>query len=139
MASTNFSRPGLKTARNTLINTTIGASAIIAFYTGTKPGDPSLAPTGTLLASGPANATAFGVVTPGIATTDPTLTANAIGVFSASVAGTPGYCRISTAGGTAVIDCDCGAIGSGAPCIVTPASFVAGQPVEITSITITEG
>ncbi len=109
MAYINFDPVALKTARLNAVLSALGANALIKIYTGAWPADPSVAATGTLLATASA-ASVFGVVTPGVSGgAEPYLTANAIASVNAVATGIPGYVRIETAAGAGLIDVDCGA------------------------------
>ena len=57
---------------------------------------------------------------------------------SAANSGTPGYCRISSSGGTAVLDLDVGGAGSAADMQLTPNTIVQGAPVSLSSFLINE-
>jgi len=139
MAICNLSNTGVGTSRSSLLNTSIGPNALLEFYTGSPPADPSVAATGTLLATLTGNASAFGVVTAGVSGgAAPYLTANSIASANGVATGTPGYVRVYTSGSVAVVDMDCGASGSGASVIMTPDTITSGSPVSITSLTITE-
>jgi hypothetical protein len=64
-----------------------------------------------------------------------TTSANAITNVNASASGTASFFRLTNAAGTAVLQ---GSVGtSGADMIVSTVTFVSGQPVQITSVTIT--
>lgn len=102
----------------------------IEFRTGTAPTDPDTTATGTLLGAVTCNATFSGAASAGA------ITANAFTQdSSADNTGTIGYARGKASGGTAVIDFSVGT--SGADIIVPTLSVVAGQPIQITSMTIT--
>ena len=136
MAICNLDPVSLQTARSTAINNAIGTSGVIKFYTGAPPADPSVAATGTLLATLACSAT-FGVVTAGVSGgAAAVLTANAITSANGVATGTPGYARIETSAGAGVVDLDVGT--SGTSIIMTPDTITSGAPVNITSLTITE-
>ena len=138
MAICNLDPVSLQTSRSTAINNAIGTSGIIKFYTGSPPADPSVAATGTLLAT-LACASTFGTVTAGVSGgASAYLTAGAITSANGVATGTPGYARLETSAGAGVCDLDVGATGSGASVIMTPDSITSGAPVNITSLTITE-
>jgi hypothetical protein len=117
----------LRTARAGLIGSTLGSDGTLVIYTGAAPGIGN-SPTGTLLATltGLTFASASGGAITFTATAD----------SSAAASGTPGYGRLKTSGGTAIIEFSCG-VGSG------DASFDAtismGSSVTLVSGTITEG
>lgn len=119
-----------------LIDTGSSASAgILRIYTGTQPADPDAAATGTMLAEISLNNPAFGAaadVSPGgraTADVDPALTENA------DETGTAGWFRVFNRDGVAIMDGECGT--SGADLNLVTTSLVTGQPVEITSWTVT--
>ena len=67
------------------------------------------------------------------------LAANAITQDSgAAASGNPGYCRVSTAGRTAVIDLDVSAAGGAGAVQLSPYVIVAGAPVTLSSLVISE-
>jgi hypothetical protein len=135
MGICNFSKPGVQTARVTAINTAIGANGLIKFYSGVPPVDPSVAATGTLLATLACAAT-FGTVTAGVSGgADAKLTANAIASAEGVATGTPGYARITTSAGVGVVDLDVGVADTSI--IITPGTITAGAPVNVSSLTIT--
>ena len=139
MAIIKLNNVTVKTSRATAINTAVGASGNLLFYSGSPPADASVAATGTLLATLPCSAT-FGVVTTGVSGgASPYLTANAITSANGVATGTPGYARLATSAGVGVVDLDVGATGSGASVIMTPDTITAGAPVSVTSCVITEG
>ncbi len=136
MAICNLDPVSLQTSRSTAINNAIGTSGVIKFYTGAPPADPSVAATGTLLATLTCSST-FGVVTAGVSGgAAAVLTANAITSANGVATGTPGYARIETSAGAGVVDLDVGS--SGTSIIMTPDTITSGAPVNITSLTITE-
>ncbi len=138
MAICNLDPVTLQTNRSTQIDTAIGASGLLKFYTGANPADPSVAATGTLLATLTCSAT-FGVVTAGVSGGAAAyLTANAITSANGVATGTPGYARLETSAGAGVVDLDVGASGSGASVIMTPDTITSGAPVNVTSLVITE-
>ena len=127
------------TTRSNDLLAAIGSNATISVYTGNPPSDPSVAPTGTLLATYDCSAT-FGVVTPGVSGGNSAyITANAIAQSSGVATGTPGYARIYTSGGVGVMDVDCGATGSGAYAIIAPDQIVQGAWTTVNSLVISEG
>lgn len=98
---------------------------------GSQPATPETAATGTLLATltlanPSAPASAAGVCTFSAITRD----------SAADATGTPTWFRVKNSGGTAVFDGDA-AVGSGTMNFLT--SLTIGQPVEISSWTITDG
>lgn len=121
------------THRNTRLDaltTAIGASGLLRIYDGTRPATGGTAT--TLLAQLALSATAAGSAASGV------LTFSAITQdSSADATGTATWFRLTTSGGTAVVDGDVGI--SGSDLNLTTASIVATQPVSVTSFVITEG
>lgn len=121
------------TLRNAMldeITAAVGASGLLRIYDGTRPATGGAAT--TLLAELTCNATFAPAASGGV------LTLNAITQdSSANATGTATWFRITTSGGTAVID---GSVGtSGSDLNLTTTAIVSGQPVSVTSFTITEG
>jgi len=123
----------LRNAQLDEITDAIGSGGVLRIYDGAPPAGPDTAVT---------TQNVLAELTLGTPFADPAsggvLTANAISDdTSANATGTATWFRISTSGGTAVID---GTVGtSNADLIVDSTSFVAGGLVEITSLTITAG
>lgn len=123
----------LESLRNTMldtITTSVGNAALLRIYDGSRPATGGAATTllaeltcGTPFAAGAAS----GVLTLGAITQD----------SSANATGTATWFRIVTSGGSFRIDGNVGT--SGSDLNLTTTSIVAGQPVQITSFTITEG
>ncbi len=121
------------TLRNAMldeITAAVGASGLLRIYDGTRPATGGAAT--TLLAELTCNATFAPAASGGV------LTLNAITQdSSANATGTATWFRITTSGGTAVID---GSVGtSGSDLNLTTTSIVSGQPVSVSSFVITEG
>jgi hypothetical protein len=110
--------------------TALGSTGYLLIYTGTVPANCAASATGTLLASLPLSSTA-GTVSNGV------LTMNAITTTNATASGTAGYYRLCTSSaGTTVVSQ--GVIGtSGADLNLTNTSIASGQPISISSWTIT--
>lgn len=120
----------LRNARLDQITTAVGASGLLRIYDGTRPATGGAAT--TLLAQLTCNAT----FAP--AASSQVLTLNAITAdASADATGTATWFRITTSGGTAVIDGNVGTAGSDLNFNTT--SFVAGGNVSVSSFTITAG
>lgn len=121
----------LRNSRADAITTAVGNAGLWRIYDGSKPAIGGAAT--TLLAE----LTCGTPFAPGA--TGGVLTLNAITQdSSANATGTATWARITTSGGTAIIDMTAGT--SGTDLILTTASIVATQPVSITgSPTITEG
>lgn len=113
-----------RNAAGTALTDLLGSGSI-EIRTGTSPGVDSAA-TGTLLATLPLSATAFGTWAAGSAT------ANAITQdASADATGTAGYFRSLNSGSGAVIDGDVGT--SGTDMILNSVAITAGATVDVTS------
>lgn len=112
------------------ITAAIGASGLLRIYDGARPASGGAAT--TLLAQLALSATAAPAASGGV------LTLNAITQdSSADATGTATWFRITTSGGTFVID---GSIStSGSDLNLTTTSIVITQPVSVTSFVITEG
>jgi hypothetical protein len=120
------------TLRNSMldaITTAAGGSALLKFYDGTRPS------TGGTVTNLLATLTCNATFAPGAASG--VLTLNTITGANASATGTATWFRITTAGGTFVLDGNVGT--SGSDLNMTTASFVSGQPVAVSSFVITEG
>jgi hypothetical protein len=119
------------TLRNALldaITTAIGSSGFVDIYNGTRPASGGAATTklGHLaLAATAAPAASGGVLTFSTVTND----------SSADATGTATWFRVTTSGGTFVIDGDVGT--SGSDLNLNTTSIVAGGPISISSWTIT--
>lgn len=121
-------------ARNAALDavaTYAGASALLRFYTATRPATGGTAT--TLLAELVCNVSFAGSASGGV------LTASSItDDSSANATGTCTWARLVKADGTThVLDCSVGT--SGSDINLSSVSFVAGGPVGITSLTITAG
>lgn len=105
----------------------------VRIYDGTPPAGPDTAVSGqTLLAEITLNDPAFGAASSGVATVD---SDPALEDASADATGTASWFRVLDSDNNAIFD---GTVGtSGADMIVASTSFVATQPVEITSWTVT--
>lgn len=112
------------------ITSAIGTSGLLRIYNGTRPATGGAATTlGAQLAL---SATAAPAASGGV------LTFNSITQdSSADNSITATWFRVTTSGGTQVIDGDVAA--SGSDLNLTPATIVATQPVSVTSFVITEG
>jgi hypothetical protein len=121
------------TLRNTwldAITTAIGASGILYIRDGTIEANCAAADSGTLLAQLTFNATFAAGAAAGV------LTLNAITQdSSADATGTATHFRAKTSGGTTIFQGTVGA--SGSDLNLTTTSIVSGQPVSVTSWTIT--
>lgn len=121
------------TVRNAMldaITTAIGASGLLRIYDGTRPASGGAAT--TLLAQLALSATSAPGASSGVLTFS-TITQDS----SADATGTATWFRVTTSGGTFVIDGNVGT--SGSDLNLTTTSIVATQPVSVTSFAITEG
>jgi hypothetical protein len=120
----------LRNARLDEITAAIGTSGLIRIYDGSRPASGGAAT--TLLAELTASSTFAAAASSG------QLTANSITQdSSANATGTATWGRVTTSGGTFVIDFSVGT--SGSDLNLTTTSIVATQPVSISSFVITEG
>lgn len=122
------------TTRNAMtdaITSAIGASGLLKIYSGAQPAGPGTAiTTQTLLAQLALSATAAPASANGVLTFD-TITSDS----SADASGTATWFRITTSGGTGVLD---GSVGtSGCDLNLNTTAIVAGGSVAVTSLTIT--
>jgi len=115
------------------ITTTVGTTAKLRIYSGSRPANVAAAITGTLLAELTCNATFAPSASGGV------LTLNAITQdSSADATGTATHFRLwNSAASTAMMDGDVGT--SGSDLNLSSTSIVATQPVSVTSFVITEG
>lgn len=120
----------LRNARLDEITAAVGASGLLRIYDGSRPATGGAAT--TLLAELTCNATFAPGAAAGV------LTLNAITQdSSANASGTATWFRITTSGGTAVVD---GSVStSGSDLNLTTTSITSTQPVSVSSFTITEG
>lgn len=118
------------------ITTRAGASALLRFYSGSRPATGGTVT--TLLAELPCSAT-FAPAASGAVNGSPvTLTLNAITTANAVATGTATWFRIVQSNGTTfVLDGDVNT--SGSDLNMSSTAFVSGQPVAVTSFVITEG
>lgn len=114
------------------ITTAIGSNGLLRIYNGTRPASGGAAT--TLLAQLALSATAAPSASGGVLTFS-AITSDA----SADATGTATWFRITTSGGTFVIDGDCGIGGSGAELILASTSITAGQLVAVQQCIITAG
>lgn len=120
----------LRNAMLDAITSAAGSSALLNIYDGTRPSTGGTAT--TLLAQLTCNATFAPSASSGV------LTLNSITQdSSANATGTATWFRITTSGGTFVMDGNVGT--SGSDLNLTTTSITSGQPVSVTSFVITEG
>lgn len=120
----------LRNARLDAITTAVGNAGLLRIYNGTRPASGGTATTllAELTCGSPfAGAAANGVLTLNAITQD----------SSANATGTATWFRIVTSGGTFVVDGDVGTSGSDLNLVST--SITSGQPVQVSSFTITTG
>lgn len=121
----------VRNARLDAITTQVGTSGILRIYSGTRPATAGTAT--TLLAQLTFNASAFAA-----AASAGVLTLNAITGANASSTGTASWFRILKSDATTIcIDGDVSTTGSDLN--MTSTAFTSGQPVAVSSWTITEG
>lgn len=111
------------------ITTAIGASGLLRIYDSTRPATGGAAT--TLGAQLPLSATFAPASSGGV------LTANAITTANASASITATWGRLTTSGGTAIVDFSVAAAASDLNLSTT--TIVSGQPVAVSSFVITEG
>lgn len=111
-------------------NTAIGASATLKFYTGAMPATTETAVSGTLIATLTTSATAFGTVSGGVITI-----AELPETITCVAAGTIGYARLATSGGTAMYDLDVGT--SGAAINLSSLTYAINDTITLNSGTLT--
>lgn len=119
----------LRNARLDAITAAAGASALLKFYTATRPATGGTVT--TLLATVTCGATFAAASSGGV------LTLNAITGANAVANGTGTWARLTTSGGTFVADFSVGT--SGAEINLVTNVFTSGQPVAVSSLTLTEG
>lgn len=98
----------------------------VTFYSGAQPATPETAASGTLIATQTLASPAFGAPSSG------TVTANPAPVGTVTTAGSPGWCRMKTSGGTAVADFTVAT--SGADATINKASFAEGEAIVLIAV-----
>lgn len=113
------------------ITTQLSTTAFLLLYSGSAPANCGTAASGTLLCSLPCTNPFGAAPSAGV------LTASTITTTNAAATGTAGYWRLctSSAGTTVVAQGLCGT--SGSDLNLTTTSLVSGQPVSISSFTVT--
>jgi hypothetical protein len=119
-----------RNARLDAITTQAGANALLKLYSGTRPSTGGTVT--TLLATLTCGATLAPASSGGV------LTFNAITAGTAAATGTATWARLTTSGGTFVMDMDVGTAGP-AEVVMGTTSIVSGAQVSISSGTLTEG
>jgi hypothetical protein len=107
-------------------------SGFIDIYTGSQPGDPNTAPTGTLLVSCALTADAYAAAVAGSATVNGTVQGTAV------AAGTAGYAQQRNAGNTRWMYGSVTATAGGGDVELTTTTIAIGQVVTISSSVITQ-
>ena len=123
------------TLRNNILDEitgTVGASGLLRIYDGTRPATGGAAT--TLLAELTCNATFAPAASGGVLTLN-AITADA----SANGTGTATWFRITTSGGTAVIDGSVTATGAGGDLELSSTSITTGDNVSVSTATFTAG
>lgn len=112
----------------------LGGAAQIRIFSSPRPANVAAAETGTLLAELTGGTPFAPAPSGGVAT------ANAVTQdSSANATGAAAWARLRTSGGSAVMDIDVTATGGGGELELVTTSITTGQPVQISSFTITEG
>ena len=119
----------LRNARADAITSAAGASALLKIYDGTRPATGGA--TTTLLATLTCNATFAGAASTGV------LTLNSISSATAVASSTATWFRLTTSGGTFVMDGNVST--SGSDLNLHTVTIVSGGTVSVTSATFTEG
>lgn len=123
-------------ARNAMVDALVdlldaGGAGALTFRTGSAPTNTTDADSGTLLATCPFSATAFGAASGGTATA-----AAITSDTSVDASGTPGHFRAKSGAGTVIFQ---GSVGtSGADANFNSVTWVSGGTVAISSMTVTQ-
>lgn len=141
-----------KLDRLNTLNNDIGGNASVVIYDGTYPQTPDFPASANALVTFPCNSQAFGNVsiqTVMVSTTN--VVTNTISISNINVAtlvsiqfppqlatgnGIAGWARITNANGNAIVDLDVGTAGTSV--IMNNTDLVAGIPVQVVTITISE-
>lgn len=133
--ATKITQAAAKAAADAVVDLLdVGGAGYIEIRSGSQPATANTAASGTLLATLPLSATAFGAAT----TASPSV-ATAAAITSdtnADATGTAGWFRAYSGGGTAVIDGSVTATGGGGDMTLDSVSIVAGGTVAVTSWTV---
>lgn len=100
-----------------------------AFYSGSQPAGPDSSATGTLIGTQTFGNPAFAAASGG------TVVANPAAIGTVTTAGSPGYVRLKTSGGSTVADMSCAT--SGADATINKTSFAFGEAIALISLTYT--
>lgn len=114
------------------ITTAVGSAGLLRIYDGTRPANPGTAITSQTKLAELTCGTPFAPASSG-----GVVTANAITTNNAIATSTASWFRLTTSGGTAVIDGDVGT--SGSDLNLNTTSIVSGGPVAVTSFVLTVG
>ena len=107
----------------------VGSTGTLKIYSGSQPASANDAASGTLLAT--VTMGAWAAASAGTAAgADPAS-------VNASATGTAGWFRAANSGGTTVFDGDVTATGGGGTMTLSSTSLTSGNPVDITSVTVT--
>lgn len=120
------------TARNAAVQAVtdlLASGSTLEIYTGTPPATPQDAATGTLLAT--VTLGAFGAPSSGMSTGADPASVNAVAT------GTAGWCRIAGTSAATVLDGDVTDSAGSGFCKLSSTALTAGNPVDITSISLT--
>lgn len=123
----------VRNARLDAVTTAVGSSGLLRIYDGSRPASANVAVSSqTLLAQLALSSTFAPAAASGV------LTANAITEdSSANATGTATWARVTTSGGTAVVDLSVAT--SGAEVTINTTSIVSGRVVQCSSLVITAG
>lgn len=133
MATTHFSTAALNAAVDAVVDLADAGSgaATLKIYSGSVPANGNTDPAGTLLATVTMADPAFGAASSASASaTDPA-------AVNASATGTAGCFVLEDSNGNNVLVGDATATGGGGTLELVTTSLVSGQPVDITSFTVT--
>jgi hypothetical protein len=131
--------PTAQDVRLSDLNTQIGANAQMLLYAATIPFDPSVAPTGTLLATLYGANTVFGAVTNAVpGTANAYLTAGTITSGNAVANGTATMLRIANSSGGGVVDLDVGVTGANTSVTLPTVTITAGLTVGLETCVIND-
>lgn len=126
----------LKNSQMNAVTTAAGASALLLIYNGTQPASPDTAITSqTLLATLTCNSTFAPAASAGVLTLN--AITNGTGTAGAGAGTAATFFRITTSGGTALIDGTCGVTSGFDMNFVGSATIATGQTVSDSSFTLT--
>ena len=118
--------------RNSIVDAVtalVGSTGTLKIYSGSQPATANDAASGTLLAT--VTMGAWGAASSGTANGADPVSVNA------SATGTAGWFRAASSGGTTVFDGDVTATGGGGVMTLSSTALTSGNPVDITSVTVT--